>query len=284
MKHTIFAAAMIAFSLSSCAQHDKQNEGEVVTQEELAQFDAQLEALKTQARAAYEKYGELPDTMGMRLEAEWDAIMQKRAAAQRQFVVGNKGTAEGAKMLLAYIRGCSDAAEIDSLVSLYAEMTDNDDVQKAQVIATGMKNKAIGASVVDLTMATPDGGTMSLTDVVGKGGYVLVDFWASWCGPCVKEMPNVVAEYNKYKSQGFEVIGVSLDQKKDAWQNAVKRLGMTWPQLSDLLGWKCVAAQLYGVQAIPSNILFDKDGKIIATDLTGKALQSRLAKIFNSAK
>ena len=271
---------MIAFSLSSCAQHDKQNEGEVVTQEELAQFDAQLEALKTQARAAYEKYGELPDTMGMRLEAEWDAIMQKRAAAQRQFVVGNKGTAEGAKMLLAYIRGCSDAAEIDSLVSLYADMTDNDDVQKAQVIATGMKNKAIGASVVDLTMATPDGGTMSLTDVVGKGGYVLVDFWASWCGPCKQELPNVKAAYEKYHPKGFEVVGVSFDNNKEAWTACINSMQLPWKHMSDLKGWQSAAVNTYAIFGIPSTILYDPEGRVVAVDLRGEELSNKLAEVY----
>jgi len=154
----------------------------------------------------------------------------------------------------------------------------------AQIIQykNSMSQRMPGSALKDIAIPDANGKMHKLSEYVGKGKVVLVDFWASWCGPCCKEMPNVVAAYDKYKSKGFEVVGVSLDQKKDAWLAAVKRLGMTWPQLSDLKGWKCEAAKLYGVDAIPSNILFDKDGNVIATDLTGAALQNKLKEIFGN--
>lgn len=137
-----------------------------------------------------------------------------------------------------------------------------------------------GIQYHELTMQDMNGKTVKLSDYVGKGKYVLVDFWASWCGPCRMEMPNVVKAYADFKDKKFEIVGVSFDQKKDAWTTAVKQLGMTWPQMSDLKGWKCAANEVYGVNSIPSNVLIDPQGKIIATDLRGEQLQSELAKVL----
>ena len=119
-----------------------------------------------------------------------------------------------------------------------------------------------------------------LSELVGDGKYVLVDFWASWCGPCRAEMPNVLEAYNQYHAKGFEVVGISFDNKKEAWVKAVDQLQMPWLQLSDLKGWHCAAAPIYKIDAIPDNILIDPQGKIIDRALRGKALHSRLKKIF----
>ncbi|MGZ3901382.1 MAG: TlpA family protein disulfide reductase, partial [Bacteroidia bacterium] len=109
-----------------------------------------------------------------------------------------------------------------------------------------------------------------------KGKVVLIDFWASWCGPCRREMPNVVKAYSKYKDKGFEIYGVSLDQDKDRWIEAIKKDGITWPQVSDLKYWECEAAKIYGVQGIPFTVLLDKEGKIIAKGLRGAELETAI--------
>jgi len=143
------------------------------------------------------------------------------------------------------------------------------------------KTAFIGQQFTDLEMADPDGNMHKISELVGEGKYVLVDFWASWCGPCRAEMPNVLEAYNKYHAKGFEVVGVSFDNKKAAWVKAIGQLNMPWLQISDLKGWECAAASTYKIDGIPDNILIDPQGKIIDRGLRGKPLHKRLEKLLN---
>ncbi|MCQ2220161.1 MAG: AhpC/TSA family protein [Prevotella sp.] len=139
---------------------------------------------------------------------------------------------------------------------------------------------AIGQKYIDFTMPNPKGKNISISDFVGKNKYVLVDFWASWCGPCRKEMPNVVKAYNLYHKKGFEVIGVSFDNNRNAWIKAIPQLKMPWPQMSDVKGWESAASSLYNIKAIPANVLIDKDGKIVAKNLREEELLQTLEKLM----
>lgn len=147
-----------------------------------------------------------------------------------------------------------------------------EEIQKKNILA-------VGNIAPDFTQNKLDGTPMKLSDLRGK--VVLIDFWASWCGPCRRENPNVVSAYNKYKDKGFTIMSVSLDKDKNAWQGAIEKDGLIWPNhVSDLKQWSNEAARLYQVSAIPFTVLIDKDGKILATNIRGEELYNRLQAIF----
>lgn len=137
-----------------------------------------------------------------------------------------------------------------------------------------------GIQYIDFGMEDPDGKPIKVSDFVGKNKYTLIDFWASWCGPCHAEMPTVSRAYDEFRSKGLEIIGVSLDNNKSDWMKGISDLKMTWPQMSDLKGWECAGAQLYGVRAIPANVLVDQKGRIVAQNLRGENLIQKLSELL----
>ena len=153
-------------------------------------------------------------------------------------------------------------------------------VKEIQERIRTLEKTAIGQPFTEFRMNTPEGKEVSLSDYVGKGKYVLIDFWASWCGPCRAEMPNVVAAYEKYKNKGFEIVGVSLDMKHDSWVKAIEELKLPWVHMSDLKGWGCEGCKLYAVTGVPNTVLLDKEGIIIARNIRGEELQEKLAELM----
>jgi peroxiredoxin len=136
----------------------------------------------------------------------------------------------------------------------------------------------VGQQAPDITLNSPEGKAVSLSSLRGK--YVLIDFWASWCGPCRQENPNVVKMYNRFKGKNFEIFGVSLDKEKDKWIQAIANDGLTWVHVSDLKFWNSAGAEAYGVRSIPATFLVDPQGVIVAKNLRGKELEDKLAQIL----
>lgn len=170
--------------------------------------------------------------------------------------------------------------ENEALLKLIPVNYLNDEtIVKIKEATEKQKKTAVGEQYLDFEMLTPDGKPIKLSDYVGKGKVVLVDFWASWCGPCRREMPTLVEAYAKYKGKNFEIVGVSLDQDGASWKEAIKKLNMTWPQMSDLKYWNNEGAQMYAVNSIPHTILIDGQGKIIARGLHGEELQAKIAEV-----
>ena len=158
------------------------------------------------------------------------------------------------------IKNSPKGREIKSMIDTYAKV-------------------AVGKKAPDILQYTPDSVLLSLSSLKGK--YVLIDFWASWCRPCRRENPNIVSAYGQFKDKGFTVFGVSYDTKKDNWLKAIKADSLAWNQVSDLRGWQNTTSSQYGIRAIPSNILINREGIIVAKNVFGEKLITELNQLIN---
>jgi peroxiredoxin len=204
-------------------------------------------------------------------------VQQKQAA--KTFIRAHPGSYVSAFALLNYFSYNPDERELDSLVSqLDPQVRKSYLGQLVAEVLRGAKLTAIGQVAPDFTQNDVDGKGVTLSSL--RGSYVFIDFWASWCGPCRLENPNVVKAFKQYHTKSFTIVGVSLDNAKEKWVAAIKKDGLVWTQLSDLKGWDNQVATLYGIKGIPMNFLLDKNGNIVAKGLTGDALEKKLAELL----
>lgn len=176
--------------------------------------------------------------------------------------------------------GDDEVSKLENLVSDFEKVHPNLKMTKVMKDKVARYKKvAIGAVAPEFTLPDTAGNDMNINDLKGK--YTLLDFWASWCSPCLLQVPDLKEAYDVYHDKGFEIVGVSVDSKGDRWKKAIEKYEMNWPHVSDLKGWGSETASDYNVTFIPFNMLIDSEGKIIAKNLHSKELQSKLAELFS---
>ncbi|MDR3180811.1 MAG: AhpC/TSA family protein [Prevotellaceae bacterium] len=217
----------------------------------------------------------LLDEAEKEVDAVYEVLDAKKRELTKNFVLANANNIAGQQtfLLTPYV------FDIDELSALVANIGDQES-ETAKAIRnrlTNSQNVKTGNPFVDVELNGVNDEPIKLSSIVGKGTYVLLDFWASWCGPCRRENPNVVALYKQYHDKGFDVVGLSRDRDKDAWLKAVADDGLSWTHLWDKDG---AASKLYVVDFIPTTFLLDKEGQIIARDLRGDALRDKLKELF----
>ncbi len=243
-------------------------------------YKKSIEDLTSQLNTLYGKYHEVKgdDTAEAALEVQLEVLQQQKQERTKAYILAHPESAVSVSMI-AEMAVVGEYAPLDSL---YRQLK-----PAAQQTAAGkrladrlavLKRSAIGQPMIDFTQTDVTGKPIRLSDYKGK--YVLLDFWASWCGPCRAENPNVLKAYNRFKDKNFTVVGVSLDDKADKWKEAIEKDGMPWMQVSDLKGFRNEVAQQYGIQAIPFSFLIDPQGIIIAKELRGAALHAKLAEVL----
>ncbi len=246
--------------------------------DELNRVLAPFEQQRKLALAAYRAQPEAQRN-GDALDKQLEAINVQQKTVLPAFIKKYNQSVVALDALKTYGGYFPEATEV---APLYAQLGDQVKSSAAgQQYSTwldGWKKTALGAQAPLFTQQDKDGKAVTLASFKGK--YVLVDFWASWCGPCRRENPNVVKAFNRFKDKNFTILGVSLDSKKEAWLKAVADDQLNWTQVSDLKYWSNEVAQLYGVRAIPQNFLLDPSGKIIAKNLSGEQLSAKLHELF----
>lgn len=205
----------------------------------------------------------------LRLEDRMDSVSNK-------YLKENIGNIFGSILLSRRYFGMDDE-EVEKLLNSQSEACKQSETSR-RIAAYLDKRRATrnGNPFIDFAMKTPEGKDVKLSDYVGRGKWVLIDFWASWCGPCRASIPGLLELYKTYKDKGFEVVGVSMDREAKDWKKGIEDLHITWPQMSDLKFWQCEGAKLYGVNAIPATFLIAPDGKIAGRNLSHDALKAKL--------
>ncbi|HEX8350984.1 MAG TPA: TlpA disulfide reductase family protein, partial [Hymenobacter sp.] len=202
------------------------------------------------------------------IQAAAFAVQARNTAATKQLVRQNPNSVVSAFVVGNLLNPDEEFPFADSMATQFRKSLPDSRYTKALAAKLDpLRATAVGVVAPEISLAAPDGKAVALSSLRGK--YVLVDFWASWCGPCRQENPNVVRMYNKYKDKGFAIYSVSFDQDRAKWLKAIANDKLTWTQVSDLKGWESAAGQTYGVKAIPQTVLLDPQGRIIAKNLRG---------------
>jgi peroxiredoxin len=231
--------------------------------------DKYMEAKKQSNQAEMTKYEKLVD-----------ALDSTQTVLMKNFIIANPKSFV-APVILSRIQYGMEADEIDGyLKKLSADVMKSSAAKSLAERVTVLRAVAVGKTAPDFTQNDSINAPVKLSDVYSKHKYTLIDFWASWCGPCRGENPNVVAVWKDFNAKGFHVMGVSYDTDKAKWLKAVATDKLTWTQVSDLKGWSNATAKIYGINSIPANLLLDNTGKIIGKNLRGEKLREKIAELL----
>jgi peroxiredoxin len=213
------------------------------------------------------------------LSGDFDKVYDEQQNMLYQYIADKNSSYMAPFVIKRYLVYELDENKLDSLLQkLDPSVHDSPDYISLNERVEILKKVAVGQPALDFTLSDPDGNPIALSSFKGK--VLLIDFWASWCGPCRKENPNVVKLYDDFNDKGFEILGVSLDESRERWLKAIEDDSLTWPHVSDLEGWQSSAGKLYGVNSIPATVLVNSEGIIIDKDLRGEELRKKLEEVF----
>lgn len=246
----------------------------------IADVKADFQRRSGQLRQEYKVAEQAGDTVRQNeIIKEYEEGNKKVEEQQKDFIKANS-TSPVAAFLVRNMYGHESLEKIkEGMGMLDASLATSPYYLALQERVEKLESVAVGKEAPDFTLMDVNGNPLTLSSYRGK--YVLIDFWASWCGPCRRENPHVVELYNEFNAKGFDILGVSLDNKKENWLKAIEDDQLVWNQVSDLKGWKNEVAQLYAVSSIPHTVLVDKEGKIIAKNLRGEELRAKVAELLN---
>ena len=251
--------------------------------DELIEFKKYMEPIDKKSEEINRAFAEARENGNeekmIELRAESENLWQEQNDRIKSFIDNRNSSFLTPYIIKRYLSYELDFRELDELLSkLDTTVHKSADYQTLKSRVDVLSKVAVGEPAVDFALNDAGGNPISLSSFEGQ--VLLVDFWASWCGPCRRENPNVVKLYNDFHDKGFEILGVSFDKSRDNWLKAIEDDNLRWSHVSDLKGWDSAAGKLYAINSIPATVLIGRDGKIIAKNLRGEALRQKLVEIY----
>ena len=254
-----------------------------VVHDELMEFKAYLAPMDDRSRELNDNYREAAaasnDEEMEKILAQYEMLRTEQTNMIKKFVESKSTSYIAPFIIRRYLVHDMEVEDLELILTkIDTSVHDAREYVELSERVHTLKSVAIGNPAVDFALNDTTGNPIAISSFQGK--FLLIDFWASWCGPCRRENPNVVKLYNDFSDKGFEIIGVSFDESRERWIKAIHDDGLTWPHVSDLKGWQSAAGKLYAINSIPATVLLDREGNIVAKNLRGDALREKLEELY----